>query len=79
MTIDPATMTAPATVAPTATPTEDRLPRRIEASFFEEGGAFRHVVDLSDWQLDLQTSPGDFTSAKAQAAGRIPFAPPGTN
>ncbi|WP_028966916.1 fatty acyl-AMP ligase [Sphingomonas phyllosphaerae] len=29
MTIDPATMTAPATVAPTATPTEDRLPRRF--------------------------------------------------
>lgn len=58
---------------------EDRLPRRIEASFFEEGGAFRHVVDLSNWQLDLQTSPEDFTSAKAQAASRIPFAPPGTN
>ena len=29
MTIDLATMTAPATVAPTATPTEDRLPRRF--------------------------------------------------
>ncbi len=29
MTIDPATMTAAATVAPTATPTEDRLPRRF--------------------------------------------------
>lgn len=58
---------------------EDRLPRRIEASFFEEGGAFRHVVDFSGWQLDPEARPEDFTSAKALAAGRMPFAPPGTN
>lgn len=58
---------------------EDRLPRRIEASFFEEGGAFRHVVDLSGWQLDPEVRPEDFTSAKALAAGRMPFAPPGSN
>ena len=57
---------------------EDGLPRRIKASFFEEGGAFRHTVELSNWQLDLETSPDDFASAKALAAGRIPFSPPGT-
>lgn len=57
---------------------EDHLPRRIEASFFDELGAFRHVVELSDWRLDPVIAPGTFASDRAAKAARIPFAPPGT-
>jgi Predicted periplasmic protein (DUF2092) len=57
---------------------EDKLPRRIQASFFDEFGLFRHVLELSDWQLDPAIPPGTFASAKAADAKRIPFAPPGT-
>lgn len=57
---------------------DDKLPRRIQASFFDELGTFRHVVDLSDWQLDPTLPPGTFASDKAAQAKRIPFAPPGT-
>lgn len=57
---------------------EDRLPRRIQASFFDELGHFRHVLELSDWRLDPELPPDTFSSAAAAAATPIPFAPPGT-
>jgi hypothetical protein len=56
---------------------EDRLPRRIQASFFDEFGHFRHVVEFSDWQIDPELPLGTFVSAAAANAPRIPFAPPG--
>jgi hypothetical protein len=56
---------------------EDKLPRRIQASFFDENGYFRHTLDLSDWQIDPPIAAGTFTSAKATAAKAIPFAAPG--
>ena len=57
---------------------EDKLPRRIQASFFDELGNFRRILELSDWQLDPVIPPGTFASAKAASAKRIAFAPPGT-
>jgi len=56
---------------------EDRLPRRLQASFFAENGYFRHTLDLSGWRLDPPIPPGTFASAKAAEAKPIPFAPPG--
>src|SRR3954453_3131655 len=56
---------------------EDKLPRRIQASFFGENGYFRHTLDLSDWRLDPPLAAGTFASAKAAEAKLIPFAPPG--
>ncbi len=56
---------------------EDKLPRRIQASFFDENGYFRHTLDLSDWRIDPAIPEGTFASPKAEAAKRIPFAPPG--
>lgn len=56
---------------------EDRLPRRIEAQFFQEGGYFRHTVELSDWRLDPPIQEGAFAPADPAGTKRIPFAPPG--
>lgn len=56
---------------------EDRLPRRIRATFFSERGNWRHDAELSDWQVDHKVPDGAFTSAQAAKAKRIPFAPPG--
>ena len=56
---------------------EDRLPRRIRATFFNERGNWRHDAELSHWKLDHKVPDGAFTSAEAAKAKRIPFAPPG--
>jgi hypothetical protein len=58
---------------------EDRLPRMIRATFFNERGNFRHVVELSDWRLDPPVPAGTFASDKAAQAKRIKFAPPGAS
>jgi hypothetical protein len=55
---------------------DDHLPRLARATFFNEPGNFRHVVELSNWKLDPQLSPADFTSDKAAKAPRIKFASP---
>lgn len=55
---------------------EDHLPRLARATFFNEPGNFRHVVELSSWRLDPQLTAADFTSAKALQAPRIKFASP---
>ena len=57
--------------------TDDRLPRRIRATYFNERGNYRHDAELSDWKLDGEVPPGAFTSERAAKAKRIPFAPPG--
>jgi hypothetical protein len=58
---------------------EDRLPRMIRATFFNERGNFRHVVELSDWRIDPPVPAGTFASDKAAQAKRIKFAPPGAS
>ena len=55
---------------------EDKLPRMARATYFNEPGGFRHVVELSDWHLDPAIPPGSFTSAAAAKAIHIDFASP---
>jgi hypothetical protein len=55
---------------------DDHLPRRIKAVFADDPARLRHQVDLSDWRLDAPVAAGTFTSARAAAARRIPFAAP---
>jgi hypothetical protein len=56
---------------------DDHLPRRIKAVYAADASRMRHQVDLSDWRLNEPVPAGAFTSARAAAARRIPFAPPG--
>ncbi|MFO1060055.1 MAG: DUF2092 domain-containing protein [Dongiaceae bacterium] len=55
---------------------EDHLPRLARATFFNEPGNFRHVVEMSDWKLDPKLAASDFTSEKALKAPRIKFESP---
>jgi len=55
---------------------DDKLPRRIRATFREDPLRLRHEMELSNWQLDPAFPPDAFTSAKAQSAGRMAFAAP---
>lgn len=55
---------------------EDKLPRRMRAVFLADPLGRRNDLELSDWQRDAPVSAEVFTSAKAQAAGRMPFAAP---
>ena len=55
---------------------DDKLPRRIRATFRTDPLRLRHELDLSNWQLDPAVPPETFASAKAQAAGRMAFAAP---
>jgi hypothetical protein len=56
--------------------TEDKLPRRMRAVFLADPLGRRHDLELSNWQLDPPVLAEVFASAKAQAAGRMPFAAP---
>jgi hypothetical protein len=55
---------------------DDRLPRRVRAIFAADPRQLRHELELSNWQLDPAVPAGTFVSAKAKAAGRMPFAHP---
>ena len=55
---------------------DDKLPRRARAMFRKDPLRLRHQVDFSDWKLGVAVPPGAFTSARAAAAKRIPFAHP---
>jgi hypothetical protein len=56
--------------------TEDKLPRRIRATFANDPLNLRHDMELSNWKLDGASPAETFASAKAQAAKRIAFAAP---
>ena len=56
---------------------DDKLPRRVRATFRTDPLRLRHEMDLSDWQLDQLLPADTFASAKAQSAGRMAFAAPG--
>jgi len=56
--------------------TEDKLPRMLRAVYRADRSQMRHQMELSNWWLDLDVPPGVFTSSRAAAAPRIPFAPP---
>ena len=55
---------------------EDKLPRMIRLTFFNEPGQFRHAVEFSKWQLDPVIPPSTFSSDKAAKGKRINFAAP---
>jgi hypothetical protein len=56
--------------------TDDKLPRRIRAMFANDPLKLRHDMLLSNWQMDVTHAEGSFTSPKARAAQRMPFAKP---
>jgi hypothetical protein len=58
---------------------EDKLPRRLYAVYLNDPARLRHVLELSNWQLDGTVSEDAFTSAKAGAAARIAFKRPDTD
>jgi len=55
---------------------EDKLPRRVRATYARDPLQLRHQLDLADWQIDVAPPPEKFTSAKAAAANRIAFGAP---
>lgn len=55
---------------------DDKLPRRVRATYSGDPLALRHELDLSNWQLDAALTPDSFVSQKAQAAPKIAFANP---
>ena len=55
---------------------DDKLPRMSRATFFNEPGGYRHVVEYSNWRLDEAIPDEHFVSARARAAKPIEFAAP---
>jgi hypothetical protein len=55
---------------------EDKLPRMIRVTYFNEPGNYRHVVEFSNWHLNPVVPPGTFGSDRANKAKRIKFAAP---
>jgi hypothetical protein len=55
---------------------KDKLPRMLRATFFNEPGGYRHLVEFSNWRLNPVIPPGTFGSAKAESAPRMQFAAP---
>ena len=55
---------------------EDRLPRRVRATYRADKLGLRHEMELTNWQLDANVPADAFVSAQAQSAGRMAFAAP---
>jgi hypothetical protein len=55
---------------------DDKLPRRVRATYSADPLHLRHELDLSNWQLDANISPDSFTSEKAKTAQPMKFARP---
>jgi len=55
---------------------EDKLPRRVYAIYLNDRARLRHVLELSNWEIDGVVPADAFVSAKAAGAGRIAFARP---
>jgi hypothetical protein len=55
---------------------EDKLPRMVRATYFDEPGNYRHQVEFSHWMLNQQIPPGTFTSSLAANARRMQFGAP---
>jgi hypothetical protein len=54
---------------------QDKLPRRVYAVYLNDRARLRHVLELSNWQLDAV--PADaFATTRADGAARIAFARP---
>ncbi len=55
---------------------EDKLPRMVCAVFGNDPLRLRHLVEFSNWKLGGTVPASAFTSARAAAAKRMPFAHP---
>ncbi|SOE68442.1 hypothetical protein SAMN05446635_3312 [Burkholderia sp. OK233] len=55
---------------------QDKLPRRVYAIYLNDRAQLRHVLQLSDWQLDPAIAADAFASDKAASAAHIAFARP---
>jgi hypothetical protein len=55
---------------------EDKLPRMARAVFRNDPLRLRHLVEFSNWKLGGAAPSSAFTSARAAAAKRMPFAHP---
>ena len=55
---------------------DDKLPRRVYAVYLRDRARLRHVLELSNWQMDVTVSADTFGSAKSAGAARIAFARP---
>jgi hypothetical protein len=55
---------------------EDKLPRVMRAVYRKDPTRTRHLLELSNWQLDAPIAPDTFTAANAAKAVRIAFAHP---
>jgi hypothetical protein len=57
---------------------DDKLPRMVRVTYFNEPGQFRHGVEFSNWKVDPVLPPGTFTSERAASGKRVKFASPDT-
>jgi hypothetical protein len=55
---------------------QDKLPRRVYAIYLNDRARLRHVLELSNWELDTAIPADAFVPAKAAGAARIAFARP---
>jgi hypothetical protein len=55
---------------------EDKLPRRLYAIYLNDPARLRHVLELSNWELNKQVTDDAFHSAKASTAAHIAFKRP---
>src|SRR5262245_14918210 len=55
---------------------DDKLPRKVRATFLADPARLRHEMELSNWQLDATVSADAFASSNATSATRIAFTRP---
>jgi hypothetical protein len=55
---------------------EDKLPRRLYAIYLNDPARLRHVLELSNWELNKQVPADAFATAKASTAAHIAFKRP---
>ncbi|MEA3093170.1 MAG: hypothetical protein QOJ04_4512 [Caballeronia sp.] len=56
--------------------TKDKLPRRVYAIYLNDPARLRHVLELSDWRLDVDIAATAFVATNSTGAARIAFARP---
>jgi hypothetical protein len=56
--------------------TDDKLPRKVRATFLADPARLRHEMELSNWQLDATVPAEAFASSSATSATRIAFTRP---
>jgi hypothetical protein len=55
---------------------QDKLPRRVYAIYLNDRARLRHVLELTDWNLDPSVPADAFVPVSAAGAARIAFARP---